>query len=62
MTTKRLSRTEVEVEALRMRALARAAARRQIRYSRLAEALEEILVWRVAGACSVEGKKVKRAR
>jgi len=61
VATKRLSRTEVEQEALRMRALARAAARRQIRYSRLAEALEEILVWRVAGACA-ETKAVKRAR
>jgi hypothetical protein len=57
MTKKRLSRSEVEAEALRMRALAKAAARRQIRYSRLAEALEEILVWRTHGAC-----EVKRAR
>jgi hypothetical protein len=56
MTKKRLSRSEVEAEALRMRALARAAARRQIRYSRLAEALEEILVWRTHGACKVGGK------
>lgn len=52
---KRLTRSEIEQEAARMRTLAKSAARRQIRYSRLAEALEEMLVWRAFGA--QQGKK-----
>jgi hypothetical protein len=59
---KRLTRTEIEQEAVRMRALAKSAARRQIRYSRLAECLEEMLIWRAHGACIDQGKVVRRAR